>query len=370
MLQNILYQFTGKGKLNGLAAMNKIAKLLVMLVSLGFFASDLSLAKTPAKRLFGAKALPAAMEPKVHGFYSKGCIAGAVALPLDGPNWQTMRLSRNRRWGHPTLINIIEDLSYKAKKDGWNGILVGDISQPRGGPMLTGHRSHQLGLDSDLWFTPMPDKRMSYKEREETSAVSVLKKNSFYVDDARWTRSYTMLLYHAANYEEVERILVHPGVKKKLCDTVQGDRKWLNKIRPFWGHHYHFHLRIGCPPGSTGCKPQKSTGSATGCDDSLDWWFNVGLKPPKDPAPPAKKRKELVLSDLPQACAAVLNASDKNLVSATHRVRETAFVAPKIDLPKVSAAAILNSIPIEASSTATLSESRIPIPTPRPKQQN
>ncbi len=347
--------------------MSKFSKLLLTLVLVGTFNGENSYAKTPAKQLFGTKALPAAMEPKVHGFYSKGCVAGAVALPLDGPNWQTMRLSRNRRWGHPTLIKIIEDLSYKAKKDGWNGVLVGDISQPRGGPMLTGHRSHQLGLDSDLWLMPMPNKRMTYKEREETSAISVLKKNSFYVDDSRWTRAHTMLLYHAANFKEVERILVHPAVKKKLCDTVSGDRKWLNKVRPYWGHHYHFHLRIGCPPGSTGCRSQKSTGSGTGCDDSLDWWFNVGLKPPKDPAPPAKKRRELVLSDLPQACAAILKAPDSDVVRATHKVRETAFVAPKINLPKVSAASVLNSKPIEASSAATLSDVRIPIPTPRPK---
>ena len=296
-----------------------------------------------------------------------------MAIPVDGPNWQAMRLSRNRRWGHPTLIKIIEDLSYKGKKDGWNGLLVGDISQPRGGPMLTGHRSHQMGLDADLWFTQMPTKRMTYKEREETSAVSVLKQGTHFVDDARWTRAHTLLLYHAASFPEVERVLVHPGVKKKLCDTVKGNRAWLNKIRPIWGHHYHFHIRIGCPPGATDCKRQNSTGTNTGCNDgSLDWWFNVELAPKKKPVKPAKppkKRRELALGDLPNACKVVLSAQERNLQAATHKIRETAFVAPEIIVPEYSAERALNSKPIEASSAKKLSDISIPVPTPRPALQ-
>ena len=96
-----------------------------------------------------------------YGSYAKGCIAGAVAIPTDGPAWQAMRLSRNRRWGHPDMIALIEQFSQDAQKLGWPGLLLGDISQPRGGPMLSGHASHQVGLDADIWFTPMPDHRLS-----------------------------------------------------------------------------------------------------------------------------------------------------------------------------------------------------------------
>ena len=333
-------------------------------------------AQTPAKRLFGAKPLPAALQPAAHGFYTKGCLAGGVAIPVDGPNWQAMRLSRNRRWGHPDLIRIIEELSYKAKSDNWNGLMVGDISQPRGGPMLTGHRSHQMGLDADIWFNPMPSKRLTYKERENISAVSVLKQGTVYVDQKRWTRAHTMVLYHAASFPEVERVLVHPGVKKQLCDTVRGNRQWLNKIRPTWGHHYHFHIRIGCPKGSPNCKRQNSTGTKTGCNDgSLDWWFNVEFNPnkkkpakPAKPKKPAKKRRELRLTDLPNACSAVLSAATPSLQEATHTPKETAFVAPHIELPRFSARAVLAGKPIEASagSGAVSQETRIPVPTPRP----
>ena len=333
------------------------------------------LAQTPAKRLFGTKPLPAELKPAAHGFYTKGCLAGGVAIPVDGPNWQAMRLSRNRRWGHPNLIRMIEELSYKANKDGWNGLMVGDISQPRGGPMLTGHRSHQMGLDADIWFNPMPNKRMTYKDRENTSAVSVLKMGSVYVDQKRWTRAHTMVLYHAASFPGVERVLVHPGVKKQLCDSVRGNRKWLNKIRPTWGHHYHFHVRMGCPRGSPHCKRQNSTGTKTGCNDgSLDWWFNVEFNPnKKKPKTKPKKRRELVLRDLPEACQAVLSAGAPTLEQATHKPLNLAFAAPEIKMPRFSAKRVLAGKSIEAPSTGkvaktTLPEFNIPVPTPRPSR--
>ena len=337
--------------------MRKLSNILCTALALTFFAPEFVYAQTPAKKLFGNRALPAALKPAAHGFYTKGCLAGGVAIPVDGKNWQAMRLSRNRRWGHPKLIGIIEQLSYKAKQDGWNGLLVGDISQPRGGPMLTGHRSHQMGLDADLWLTPMPNKRMTYKERENTSAISVLKKGTNFVDQARWTRAHTMLLYHAASFPEIERVLVHPGIKKQLCDTVKGNRAWLSKIRPTWGHHYHFHLRMGCPSGSPDCKRQNATPKKTGCSDgSLDWWFNVEFAPKKKPAKPAKPvkkkpRRELTVSDLPNACQLVLNANAPTLEAATHKPIAAAFVAPEIKLPKYSAANVLRGKPIEASKS-------------------
>src|SRR5690349_16899417 len=126
------------------------------LVSLGMTAGAIA-EDGPAKQLFGAQPLPTLGAPQSDGFYAKGCLAGGVALPVDGPTWQVMRLSRNRRWGHPRMISLLERLSRDAAaKDGWSGLLVGDISQPRGGPMLTGHASHQVGLDADVWLTPMP----------------------------------------------------------------------------------------------------------------------------------------------------------------------------------------------------------------------
>jgi penicillin-insensitive murein DD-endopeptidase len=331
----------------------------------------------PAKLLFGGKPLPADTKPQAIGFYTRGCIGGAVAIPVDGPDWQVMRLSRNRRWGHPALISILEDLSRKAKADGWNGLMIGDISQPRGGPMLTGHSSHQVGLDADLWFMPMPDERLTYKQREELSATSVLQEGSVYVDDSRWTSSHTSLLRRAANNDRVQRVLVHPGVKKKLCDTVTGDRAWLAKIRPSYGHHYHFHIRLHCPKGSPDCQPQGAVPRSTGCDGSLQWWFDVALQPKKpEPEKELETRRETALSDLPGACAAILQAKPVEPAEAEFKIEASAFTAPPIHIPAVSALAILASKPIETGNptgrrTAPGSApgpDTVPVPTPRPRR--
>lgn len=263
----------------------------------------------PAKQAFGAQTLPTlAQTPQSIGFYAKGCMTGAVALPIDGPNWQVMRLSRNRRWGQPRTIALLERLSHDAAKDGWPGLLVGDISQPRGGPMLTGHASHQVGLDADIWLTPMPRKRFTDAERESVSATSMLKGDTLFVDPKKWTPARTALLKHAATYPEVERIFVHPGIKKQLCDTVTGDRSWLGKVRPYWGHFYHFHVRLKCQPGSPNCKSQEKVAAGDGCDKSLAWWFTDEPWKPAKPSTTPIKPKVLMVSELPKACAAVLTA--------------------------------------------------------------
>ena len=144
-----------------------------------------------AKVLFGREVAPAAGPPQAIGAYERGCLSGAVALPADGPNWEVMRPSRNRAWGHPVLIALLERLAAKLPAEaGWPGFLVGDIAQPRGGPMLTGHGSHQIGLDADLWLTPMPDRRLSPSERDEMSATDVVTADGMGVN-AAWTPQHT-----------------------------------------------------------------------------------------------------------------------------------------------------------------------------------
>ena len=121
--------------------------------------------KTPAKELFARKLTPFPGPPRSIGGYADGCLIGAK-LPLDGPTWQVMRPSRNRNWGHPSLIDFLKRFADNAKGIGWNGLLVGDISQPRGGPMINGHSSHQIGPDADIWFTPI---RATYRAAKSVS---------------------------------------------------------------------------------------------------------------------------------------------------------------------------------------------------------
>src|SRR5688500_15603317 len=250
-------------------------RLLLILSALALVGSAAA-QERPAKELFGAAPLPADLPPAPHGFYSKGCMAGGVALPPDGPHWQAMRLSRNRQWGLPILVDFLQKLARDAAdKDGWPGLLVGDMSQPRGGPMLTGHASHQIGLDADIWLTPMPNRRLSGRERADMSAVAVVEPGPHLVDERVWTDAHLRLIRRAASHPQVERILVAPGIKRKLCETATGDRSWLAKVRPYWGHNYHMHVRMGCPEGSRGCRAQDPPGRGHGCGAELAWWYTA-----------------------------------------------------------------------------------------------
>jgi penicillin-insensitive murein endopeptidase len=190
-------------------------------------------------------------------------LEGGVALPADGPNWQVMRPSRNRAWGHPFLIALLERLAQKLPAEaGWPGLLVGDIAQPRGGPMVTGHGSHQIGLDADIWLTPMPSRRLSPAERDEMPATDVVAADGSDVDEAAWTPQHRRLLEAVAREPGVERLFVNPAIKRALCREAGPDRAWLAKIRPWWGHNYHFHMRLFCPSGQTECRPRRATAAA------------------------------------------------------------------------------------------------------------
>jgi penicillin-insensitive murein DD-endopeptidase len=265
--------------------------------------------KDVAKELFGKSREAAPMRARAIGFYSKGCLAGAVALPVDGEHWQAMRLSRNRNWGHPELIAMLERLAAKAPKvAGWHGILVGDLAQPRGGPMLTGHASHQLGLDADVWLTPMPDRRLSREEREKMSASMMVRKDRLDIDPEHWTPGHLHVIKAAAEDPKVERVLVNAAIKKALCREAGKDRAWLAKVRPYWGHDYHMHIRIGCPAGSPDCEDQDPVPGGDGCGDELDYWFRPAIVSPPPPKDPPKPKPPLTMADLPPACREVLIA--------------------------------------------------------------
>ncbi len=266
-----------------------------------------------AKRQFGQQASAAPMAARSIGSYAKGCLAGATALAVDGAAWQVMRLSRNRMWGHPDLIRFLEGFAKRVPSEaGWNGILVGDISQPRGGPMLTGHASHQIGLDADIWLTPMPQRRLSTSERENMSATNMVRSDWMDVDTSVWTPNHTRVIRMAARDQNVHRIFVNPAIKKALCREAGSDRAWLRTVRPMWGHNYHFHIRMGCPAGVAGCEEQDEPPEGDGCGAELDRWLAMQHKAMFAPKPPPGPRKPppppMSVDALPPMCREVLVA--------------------------------------------------------------
>jgi penicillin-insensitive murein endopeptidase len=239
------------------------------------------------------------------GTTNLGCLAGAAALPPEGPGWQAIRTSRNRHWGHPETIALVAHIAGRARAAGLPDLWIGDLSQPRGGPMPWGHASHQSGLDADIWLDLRPKPRVPAAQREDLAIPSLVRADGLDVDPARWTARHATLIRIAAEAPGLDRLLVNPAIKRRLCAEHRG-AAWLRQIRPWRGHDSHMHLRLRCPPGSPAhgqeCRDIAPPPAGDGCDASLDWWFSEEAlspprRPPTRPGPPPR---------LPLACAAIL----------------------------------------------------------------
>lgn len=280
-----------------------------------------SIDATPAKTLFSRVQLPSLGKAMAIGYYPRGCLSGGVELPINGPTWQVMRISRNRNWGHPELVHFLERFAPLASKaTGWKGILVGDMAQPRGGPLPFGHLSHQIGLDVDIWFMPMPAHTLSTEEREKTSATNLVSDDWKHINPKTWTPQHIAFIRTAAEQPEVERVLVNAAIKKELCRVDNGKHSsWLDKVRPWYGHHDHIHVRLKCPADSPNCRKQPPVPGDDGCSASaLDYWFSDKVLHPK-PKPAGPPPRPLMLSDLPPACKTVVSAPARDASKTTER---------------------------------------------------
>jgi penicillin-insensitive murein DD-endopeptidase len=271
-----------------------------------------------AKFLFASKKLPSLGKAMAIGYYPRGCLQGGVELPITGPNWQVMRVDRNRNWGHPELIQFLKKFApLAAKATGWHGVLVGDMAQPRGGPLPFGHTSHQIGLDVDIWFMPMPGHVLTTEERNNISASYLVDPDGRHVN-GNWTASDAAFIRTAAEQPEVERVLVNAAIKKKLCE-MQGKHHdaWMSKVRPWYGHADHIHVRLKCPADSPHCRHQPPVPSGDGCQKKdLAFWFSDRVLHWQ----PSKKLPQsgLSMADLPPACRQVLDAPSQGTDLSAH----------------------------------------------------
>ncbi|USD66614.1 penicillin-insensitive murein endopeptidase [Vibrio sp. SCSIO 43136] len=219
------------------------------------------------------------------GSYANGCLDGAAALPLQGHGYQVLRSNTGRYYGHPSTISFIEHLATLAATKLDTRILIGDISLPRGGRFSSGHSSHQIGLDVDIWLK-LADAPLTMTELNAPNPYSVVDLKNYKMVDTRWDERHFGLIRYAAMQQSVARIFVHPVIKQKLCDSEvdqSEQRRWLRKVRPWWGHHYHFHVRLKCPKDSPNCRNQNPPPKGDGCGSELASW-----KPTPKPATPVK----------------------------------------------------------------------------------
>ena len=249
---------------------------------------------------------PAPGPAHIIGGVAHGCISGAVELPPDGPGYEAIRLSRHRNFGHPELADYIERLGGRAHAAELPVFYVGDMAQPRGGPLPSGHASHQTGLDVDIWFTLEPKRWLPSWAREDLDLPSMLKASYHAIDATRFGVKQVRLLRLAASDPRVDRIFVNPVIKDALCRGVggarRGDVSWLARVRPWFGHDEHFHVRLHCPAGSTDCEQQAPAPEGDGCGAEIASWMRH--LPPR-PVENAAERHP----SLPLACGAVLDAS-------------------------------------------------------------
>jgi penicillin-insensitive murein DD-endopeptidase len=216
-------------------------------------------------------AAPAAGTPEAIGSYSAGCVIGAEALPADGEGFQTIQLSRNRYYGHPELIGFLTDLGRAAAEREIGTLLIGDMNQPRGGPMIRDHASHQAGLDADVYFRlDLP--RLPPDERESLELPSMVDLAQGAVND-RFGEGQIELLRLAATDARVARIFIHPPIKQALCERDWDDRAFLRTLRPWYGHDRHMHVRLNCPADSPDCMPQPAPPPGDGCGAELASWM-------------------------------------------------------------------------------------------------
>src|SRR5476649_1997499 len=249
-------------------------------------------------------ATPAPGPTQSIGFYSAGCLQGAQALPLDGPGYEAIRISRNRHWGQPVTLHFIETLSQKVHALGQAPLYIGDIGQPRGGPSPIGHASHQNGLDADIWYERQPGPPRKPADRENPRLRPLVLEDRT-LDDQVFNAQHVALIRTAAEMPNLDRMFVNRWIKARLCQTTTGDRSWLHKVVPWYGHDDHFHIRLYCPPGNPQCQPQADFPHDDGCGAGLDWWLK---QPPTVFPSDEEMAKRYKAPKLPAACQAVLNA--------------------------------------------------------------
>jgi penicillin-insensitive murein endopeptidase len=264
-------------------------------------AAALLLAAAPAwPSVWSDQTAPSSGPADSIGKPAAGCLAGAARLPFDGPGYQVIRVSRDRYFGNPEMVKFVEDLGRKAKAAGLADFYVGDMSLPRGGPMPNGHASHETGIDVDIWDNLDPKPALAPQNRESVPLPSMLTANGKALDPALFSARQVTLLRLAANAPRVDRIFVNPVIKRALCEgefsATVGDRSWLHRLRPWYGHDDHFHVRLACPVGSTDCVPQAAVPAGDGCDSSLAWWFEPHPQPQPKAGPPPRP------PTLPAAC--------------------------------------------------------------------
>jgi len=260
----------------------------------------------PDSAFLAPTSLPIKGKSEAIGGYSLGCLKGGVTFKRIPSGLELSQVRKGRFWGHPHLIDYLENLGKTIHQKYRRNVIVGDLSLSRGGPTVGGHNSHQSGLDVDLWFE-MPKTKRRFLLKESTEMRSILTKQN-----STLTSYQVAMIKHAASYPKVERIFIHPLLKKDLCKRSLLNPKLLRKVRPWYGHDDHIHVRLECPVDSVECISQKPPPEGSGCD-RLDWWFSEEAKVSEASFnyswKATKSKYRETMESLPKSCQAIYSPS-------------------------------------------------------------
>ncbi|WJV61303.1 penicillin-insensitive murein endopeptidase [Pectobacteriaceae bacterium CE70] len=233
------------------------------------------------------------------GSFANGCIIGAQPLALQSSDYQVMRVDQRRYFGHPELVAFIYRLSSRIRRATGAELLIGDMGMPAGGRFSNGHVSHQSGLDVDIWLQ-LPRRRWSQQQLLQPQPVDLVMAGDRQVNPHLWRPEIDYLIKTAAQDRDVTRIFVNPAIKKQLCREAGEDRAWLHKVRPWFAHRAHMHVRLRCPADSLECQEQDSPPAGDGCGAELSSWFQ-----PRQPS--TKTPVKTLPPPLPPSCQALVD---------------------------------------------------------------
>ena len=190
-----------------------------------------------------------------HRRLRRGCIAGAVPLPADGPGWQVMRPSRNRAWGHPTSSTSSSawprGQSLTAGRASWSATWASRAAADAHRPRLAPDRARRRRLAH-------ADARPHAHARRARGTC--LRPSPCRTGVWRSTRRFGR--GQAALWSVVRRCSPRSSrpsstrPSRGRCRGSGRDRGWLAKVRPWYGHDDHMHVRLRCPADEPLCRDQ------------------------------------------------------------------------------------------------------------------
>jgi penicillin-insensitive murein endopeptidase len=206
------------------------------------------------------------------GSYSNGSLSNADALPLKGPGFLKLFVPRKRNFSTIELNTLLKDAAKELARLYPEGerLQIGDQSAKKGGA-ISGHASHQNGLDVDIAYL-----RKNHREQSPNATAGF---DEEFVLKGSVSKNFDLERNWAAlklfsRLGELNRVFMDVEIKRALCKyaeshgELKAEAETLRALRPWPNHANHMHVRIHCPRGNSRCLAQEAPPPGPGCSAS------------------------------------------------------------------------------------------------------